>query len=86
MEASHQTDIWEVEVYLHMFLMPVLDGARWMASCPGCFILHENTPILNGKDARWAEIRLDVVAKRNILSCWESNPSYPLSSLVHYTN
>jgi hypothetical protein len=85
-EAPHHADVWEVEVYLHAFLTSALDGAEWLASHPGCFTLHESTPVPTGKEAGWAQAGMDVVAKRNVSSCWESNPSCPLCSLVHSTN
>jgi hypothetical protein len=63
-----------VEVYIHAFLTLELDGDGWLASRLGRFSPGKNpgTHWIGG----WVDPRagLDVVAKRKVLPCRESNP------------
>jgi hypothetical protein len=42
---------WGVEVWLHAFLISVLDGGEWSASRPGRFTPMEKTLVPTGQEA-----------------------------------
>jgi len=47
---------WGAEVYIHSFLISVLDGGEWSASRPGRFALPpgKEHPVPTGEEAGWA--------------------------------
>jgi hypothetical protein len=67
----------EVHVYLQAFLTSVLDGDKWLTSRLTALPPRKNP------GTRWiGEASLDVVTKRKILPCRESDPGRPARSLV----
>jgi len=39
--------MWEVEVYLHAFLISTVVRGEWLSSCPGHFIPRERVPAIH---------------------------------------
>jgi hypothetical protein len=71
---------WGVEVYLHEFLAPALDGGEWSASLPGLLTPRERAPGSHWIGG-WVGPRavLDAVVKRKIPSPRrESNSRNPI--------
>jgi hypothetical protein len=72
-----------MEVKLVSLLTSTLDGGEWLASCPDRFIAEENVLIcIDTRLCGAPEPVCDVVAKKNILPCRESNPCDLVRSLV----
>jgi hypothetical protein len=63
------------------FLTSTLDGGEWSASRPGRFTPERKAAGTHCIGA-WVGPRagLDVVEKRKILHCWESNPDHSTRS------
>jgi hypothetical protein len=77
---------WGVEVQLHAFLTPALDGGEWSASRPGRF-----TPREIAHDTHWIggwvgpRAGLDAMVKRKFpVSAATRTPDHPARSLALY--
>jgi hypothetical protein len=65
-----------VEVQLHSFLTPALDGGEWSPSRPGQFYPREGTQVHIERKAAWAPLPVWSLSRREKIRCLcrEPNP------------